>query len=68
MNDVMKGLIGFYDSRSGTNREMAAEIDIWKTSQRIGDLVDELKLIRRVNRSCWGGCAEDSDGDDDDEY
>lgn len=71
LKDVMKGLSGFYGSRSGTNRQMAQELKdhLFEAATNGGDLSYEQRLIKQVNRQCWGGCGDGSEeGSDEDDY
>lgn len=67
---MVKGLSGFYGSRSGTNRVMAQSIADHLTQEALNgsDLVRE-QVLKQVYRSCYGGCGEESEsGSEEDEY
>lgn len=61
----MKSLSGYYGSRSGTNRAMAASIVEHCKSETIngGNLEDELDVVEGIYKQCYPGCGEDSEED-----
>jgi len=46
----------------GTNRDMADGIvdDLERSATNGSDLKEEERVIKRVQKACWGGCCGDS--------
>jgi hypothetical protein len=64
LKEVMRG-ISVYSG--GTNRQMAEAIvdSLTQDAENGSDLKEEESVIKRVHKSCYGGCCEDSDEGED---